>query len=520
MKSAKETKRTLFPALAGLLIVFIVAQAAQAVVIDDKRTLEFTAKLQSRVSLRLQDSQGFTEPKLSGWDLVQWRNIAYLEVQHDLKHLMGQIDFMKPLQRWGVEVKYRIVGRFMYEAAYNVGPQELRDVRDNDKENIDNFKQAYDLWECYGDIAKGPVFFRIGRQNVSWGETDVFRLLDVINPLDNTYGGIFEDLDDRRIPLWMLRGSYNFGYLGPIASLTLEGFWVPGNWDARVSPLAPAGTPYAVPLAPAPVPMTVETPAKVMSNSRWGARLQGVLFDSVNLSVGHYKSYMDMPSSTLNVKDTGGLLPEFSLGLYYDDIQVTGAAANWWQSQVDVVFRTEVAMFWKESVFIPEENAPMVPTGLPIPGLEALPAQGHKTERDIVRWMIGFDKNFWVRKLNKTQTFFLSMQYFGQCITNYDDRIKQAVMIYPDASDYASLKEVESTFTFLMSTSYLSGQLTPQLVLAYDARGAWMFQPQIGYLREPFRFLVQYSGIYGTFTNFGFFRDRDQISFVVSYLLN
>jgi len=133
MKSAKETKRTLFPALAGLLIVFIVAQAAQAVVIDDKRTLEFTAKLQSRVSLRLQDSQGFTEPKLSGWDLVQWRNIAYLEVQHDLKHLMGQIDFMKPLQRWGVEVKYRIVGRFMYEAAYNVGPQELRDVRDNDK---------------------------------------------------------------------------------------------------------------------------------------------------------------------------------------------------------------------------------------------------------------------------------------------------------------------------------------------------------------------------------------------------
>ena len=92
--------------------------------------------------------------------------------------------------------------------------------------------------------------------------------------------------------------------------------------------------------------------------------------------------------------------------------------------------------------------------------------------------------------------------------------------IYPDDSNYASLKEVESTFTFLFNTSYLSGKVTPQLVAAYDVRGAWMFQPQIGFLREPFRFLVQYSGIYGAFTNFGFFRDRDQISFVLSYLLN
>jgi hypothetical protein len=47
-----------------------------------------------------------------------------------------------------------------------------------------------------------------------------------------------------------------------------------------------------------------------------------------------------------------------------------------------------------------------------------------------------------------------------------------------------------------------------------------MFQPQIGFLREPFRFLVQYSGIYGSFTSLGFFRDRDQISFVFTYLLN
>ena len=105
-------------------------------------------------------------------------------------------------------------------------------------------------------------------------------------------------------------------------------------------------------------------------------------------------------------------------------------------------------------------------------------------------------------------------------IVNYDPRIKQPVNIYPDPNEYASVKEVETTFTFLATTSYMSGRLVPQLVVVYDVRGAWMFQPQINFLQEPFRFLIQYSGIYGSFTNFGFFRDRDQISFVVSYLLN
>jgi hypothetical protein len=520
MKATSNKKEAIFLVLSCVLVVFILAEAAQAVAIDDKRTLELTAKLQTRVSLRLQDSQGYTEPKVSVGDMVQWRNIAYLEVQHDLKYLMGSIDFMKPLQRWGVELKYRIVGRFMYEAVYNVGPEVFQDVRDRDRENIDSFKQAYDLWECYADIGKGPVFFRIGRQNLSWGETDVFRLLDMINPMDNTYGGIFEDLDDRRIPLWMLRGSYNFGTVGPASSLTLEGFWVPGNWDVRVAPVAPTGTPYAVPLAPAPLPILVETPGKVMSNSRWGGRLQAMLFDSVNLSVGHYKSFMDSPSTVLNEEDTGGLLPNYWLEAYYDDVQVTGGTMNWWESHLDVVVRAEAAWFWEESVFIPEVNAPLVPTGLPIPGLEALPTQGAKSEKDILRWMIGFDKSVWIRKLNKTQTFFVSMQYFGQYIVNYDPRIKQPVNIYPDPNEYASVKEVETTFTFLATTSYMSGRLVPQIVVVYDARGAWMFQPQINFLQEPFRFLIQYSGIYGSFTNFGFFRDRDQISFVVSYLLN
>jgi len=186
----------------------------------------------------------------------------------------------------------------------------------------------------------------------------------------------------------------------------------------------------------------------------------------------------------------------------------------------DVILRSEVAMFWDEAVFIPEVSTPLVPSGIPIPGLDLLPAQGDKVEKNILRFMVGLDKTLWIRKLNKLQTFVLSLQYFGQYILDYDDRIKVSVPIYPDSSDYPGVREVESVITMLANTMYMSGRLTPQMVVAYDVRGAWLIQPSVNYIHEPFRFMIQYSALAGSFTNFGIFRDRDQLTFIISYLLN
>src|SRR5207249_954160 len=74
----------------------------------------------------------------------------------------------------------------------------------------------------YLDFAKGPVFVRIGRQILAWGETDNFRLLDNINPLDASFGGFFIALDERRVPLDMFRASYRFGQIGPVSDAFLE----------------------------------------------------------------------------------------------------------------------------------------------------------------------------------------------------------------------------------------------------------------------------------------------------------
>ncbi|MBI3247507.1 MAG: hypothetical protein HYZ50_13475 [Deltaproteobacteria bacterium] len=110
------------------------------------------------------------------------------------------------------------------------------------------------LFEWYFNITKGPLFLRIGRQNLSWGETDAFRLLDQINPLDNGFGGFLVSLDERRVPLNMLRAQWSFGTVGPISDLTLEGF---------VSPDRRTTANYGLALGSYWTPYTVTSPTEV-----------------------------------------------------------------------------------------------------------------------------------------------------------------------------------------------------------------------------------------------------------------
>jgi hypothetical protein len=350
------------------------------------------------------------------------------------------------------------------------------------------------------------LFIRFGLQNLAWGETDVFRLLDGINPLDNTYGGIFEDLDDRRIPIAMLRASYNFGRVGPVSTTTLEAFWNPTGLDNTVAPLAPFGTVYA---SPSPVPQGPITPSRVIgpeknfNDSRFGFRLQGVVAGNYNISIAHYRSYRDTPAARL-VLDPGPVQE-----LVYEPQHVTGTSLSFWESHTNTIIRSEVAWFWDEPVFILEENTPLA-VGIPVSG--TIP------KKNVLRYVLGVDHNLWIRPLNSRQMFSFSVQYFGQWITDYDDRQRQPLSEPPDPTNLAKTKEYEQTLTLIVSTTYRNGTITPRMVTAYDPRGVWMVSPSILFLHEPIRFQIQYSMISGQFTGFGFFRDRDQLSFILGLL--
>jgi hypothetical protein len=402
------------------------------------------------------------------------------------------------------------------------------------------------LWEAYADFTKGPLFVRVGRQILAWGEADVFRLLDGINPLDSTFGGFFEDLDDRRIPLWMLRSSWNFGDWGPMHTLTLEGFFVPGKMDAHVSPWTPYGSPYAAPLPAFIAPsIRIKTPNREWSESRWGVRMQGLFGSNLNWSIAHYQTFLDMASLRSVIIGSPPVLVDLnSLQMWaeYPEVRITGGSFNYWESMTDFVFRGEVAWFWGHPVFIPEyNNAPFFGPQLELPGfvldgLEGLlgldirdlglnglplnPQSGTIPRKDQLKYMFGFDKSIWIRPLNKKSTFFVSGQYFGRYVPKFDSEMRQGALIYPSLKDYPHEDKFEHTFTLLVSSTYVKGNLLPQVSAAYDLQGAIMVQPQVQYIWEPFRFTVQYTNIMGSWNSLAFFRDRDQIAFVFAYMLN
>jgi hypothetical protein len=95
-----------------------------------------------------------------------------------------------------------------YEFKHNDNSWEEREFkksRDNlfvDDEYWQLLKEAHFTW------TPGDFMFRVGKQIVVWGETDGFRLMDQINPLDQRRGFADVEFETTIIPIWLLRAEY------------------------------------------------------------------------------------------------------------------------------------------------------------------------------------------------------------------------------------------------------------------------------------------------------------------------
>ena len=85
------------------------------------------------------------------------------------------------------------------------------------------------ITEAYTDYIRGPWNIRIGKQIVVWGETDIRRTVDVVNPLDLRYGspGVFS-WSELKNGIWMIRGFYQSQLPG---NLLFEFIYNPGYYQ-------------------------------------------------------------------------------------------------------------------------------------------------------------------------------------------------------------------------------------------------------------------------------------------------
>ena len=507
--------------LLGVGVGLIFCPTARAISLNASNTLELKGKVATKFSFKTQDSRGFATmpskdpsnwpdaPNLDAWDMIQQRNIAYIEGDYTPGRVAG----------W--DMKFHATGRFLYDTIYELGPDEIQAVRDFNsdyKDDIDDLSKDVDLWEGYANFSRGPLFVRIGRQKISWGETDIYPLLDRIMPIDNTYGGIFEDLDDRRIPLWAIRGTYNFGDVSAFNDLGLEFFWEPSMVDPQFAPQTPWGAVYNFPQASGPpLQLMPEDPDDDLDNSRWGMRLQGILANNFNFALAFYQSYPVDPALKSKV-DTAKVFTGDTKGLMVEKHWITtktlGGSFSFFEEKTEAVIRGELAYTFNEPYFDPYKNFRSIyafMSGVMTPPESEIP------EWDVLRFSLAFDRPFWFRMINNKSMINWTVELSNEYYPDYDGSQVLPAPVY-DSGDFVKLHEWEHTALVMLYTSYLSGKLEPNITAAYNPRGAGFWQASLQYRMDPFLFKIQYNDVFGDKDKApGLLYDWDQISATITW---
>ncbi|MCP5162050.1 MAG: hypothetical protein H6999_11620 [Hahellaceae bacterium] len=202
--------------------------------------------------------------------------------------------------------------------------------------------------ESHGAIPE--MTWRMGKQQVVWGQADGLKVLDVVNP-QSYREFILDQFDDSRIPLWMLNVSWIFDN-----SSSLQVLWVP---DTSVHELAEVGstyqmtTPLLVPrlrLAPGQQVQvdTDHSPSNAFEDSDAGFRYS-IFWRGWDLTLNYFYHYQDTPAIYQIATPSGAILrPE-----YKRDHLFGGTASN---AMGDFTLRTEFG-YHSDSYFLADSPA-------------------------------------------------------------------------------------------------------------------------------------------------------------------
>lgn len=520
----------------------------------------------------------------------QLRYFLETSLEHDVDPLIkagwGPLRLVKLLPFSVEGVRYNLTFRGEYEGVYDFGPSEFRTAEANRRLDIplvgpatpeeignqrstlrENAVSRARLFQAYVEAEFGDLFVRFGRQILAWGETDAFRLLDNINPLDSSFGGFLIPLDERRVPLDMLRLNYNIGYIGPLSNVVVEGYVAVDDsvaWDPGIPP----GSPWGLPTLGIPNTLLVpvfEGPSRSFSDARGGFQMKfnvrAPAVDDITFGLAHYYTFLDIPAAKASVaRGPFPGLPEFfpdggvaQLELTAPHTQITGATASfavpsYWARFIGLggqpIVRSEFAYFHDEPRFRQIDFEPLLL--LNSPECRAMPVggvcSGNKRLGDSLNFVVGIDLNQYIRWLNPNNSFFFSTQFFYKQLL--DPAKRQPIPGFTERSGivdgevfpvpaYLNIPTLELDLvhnpvdqylqTLLVATSYLSGQINPALIVIYDWYGGGVVQPQLTLSHDPFRFTMSYSYIEASSlkgsSGISLLRDRDNVLFQLEYVL-
>lgn len=408
--------------------------------------------------------------------------------------------------RYRLAPKVQLAGRLraFYDAVYDVesidvisprkgpdtiltddvtGADQVSDLDPNNVRDVQIVKDRIEIKELYLDINFQNFDLRIGRQIVRWGVVEGARVTDEINPLD-FYELILRDIDDRYIPLFMIKGDL---YLG---SNTFEGILIPevrghrpapkgSEWEQfRLLPnLEKPGQPYE------DFPDNIENTEIALKYTR--------VFSGFELSASYFYTWDDFPSSFRSIAGSGGfpLAPSVNFTPKYNRLHVYGTTFS--KTFPGFVFNAEAA-YVDGKVFGSRFG-------------DGLSVEGGEIQKNYVKYAVGLD--LYILGVD------VSPAAIQQYIIDYETSIIQ------DKIDTVGAVFIRKEFIHNLWTGNL-------LVLYFFNDKDWLIRPRTFYnisdrLRLSFGVDIFEgkigTGLPGEFHFVGFFDNNDRIFWDITY---
>ncbi len=404
----------------------------------------------------------------------------------------------------------------------------------------DAFLDEYDndeLREAYVSFDLGDRYtFRLGKQQIVWGETDVLRITDVVMGYDTRWRSILEsENEELRKPLIManvtiglpeLNGSLQLVFRpgwdddeAPINNVDLEG----GRW---------AGQPGKGTDALFRAPYNFDHSSGDTKDANYGLRFSGE-YNQIGYSLMYYRGLTLDPvvNSAFNPFGDAPTAPG-GAEVIFPMTETYGFTFNAYATPIDTVFRGEFAYSPNTPYNIRgfATTFPVGPFGPPsIAALTGTSGLGGIKEKSTLKSMIGIDKNLSLQGLLGTGRDSLwTSQIFDQWITNWDEDDDLA-----DLFGYgAPKKEHWTVLTTVLAMNYDYDTINPSLTLVYDLSNKdVIFVPGVDFvLGDSWRLKIDANIMLSasskepgdspleTDTNlFGTFANNSQLNFRLSY---
>lgn len=215
----------------------------------------------------------------------------------------------------GENVRYKVGGRADIDPVYFASDFYLDPVKQDQRFSA--------IWgENYVDFEAGALAFRLGAQQIVWGEVVGLFFADVVSARDSR-DFLLPSFDVIRIPQWAARAEYFRGYSH------IEVIWIPVPTYDRIG--KPGADFYPFPL-PSPTPPNVAaafqdpaTPSRTLANSNYGVRAN-TLVGGWDLAGFYYQSSSTQP--TFYRFPTGNALQPLAFQPRYDRIWQAGGTVS------------------------------------------------------------------------------------------------------------------------------------------------------------------------------------------------